>query len=89
MPPLQPEPSGPARLLQARVDGRVRVCVRQNYYSVAARYAGRRLPVRLSATAVEVPGGSRWWPSSSCPPSRGTVRRSSGIAGEQVASRHP
>jgi hypothetical protein len=30
-----------------------RVCVRQNYYSVPARYAGRRLPV-LSATAVDV-----------------------------------
>jgi hypothetical protein len=41
------------------VDGRARVCVRQNYYSVPARYAGRRLPVRLSATAVEVLDGSR------------------------------
>jgi hypothetical protein len=35
--PLPAEPSGPARLLQARVDGRTRVCVRQNYYSVPAR----------------------------------------------------
>ena len=33
------------------------MCVRQNYYSVPARYAGRRLPVRLSATAVEVLDG--------------------------------
>jgi hypothetical protein len=49
----------PARLLQARVDARARVCVRQNYYSVPARYAGRRLPVRLSATAVEVLDGPR------------------------------
>ena len=57
MAPLPAEPSGPARLLQARADGRARVCVRQNYYSVPARYAGRRLPVRLPATAVEVPGG--------------------------------
>jgi hypothetical protein len=56
---LPDEPFDPARLLQARVDGRARVCVRQNYYSVPARYAGRRLPVRLSATAVEVPGGPR------------------------------
>jgi predicted nucleic acid-binding protein len=32
--------------------------VRQNYYSVPARYAGRRLPVRLSATAVEVLDGA-------------------------------
>ena len=35
--PLPAELSGPARLLQARVDGRTRVCVRQNYYSVPAR----------------------------------------------------
>jgi hypothetical protein len=55
--PLPGEPFDPARLLQARVDGRARVCVRQNYYSVPARYAGRRLPVRLSATAVEVLDG--------------------------------
>jgi hypothetical protein len=55
--PLPDEPFDPARLLQARVDGRARVCVRQNYYSVPARYAGRRLPVRLSATAVEVLDG--------------------------------
>ena len=47
--PLPAEPFDPARLLQARVDNRARVCVRQNYYSVPARYAGRRLPVRLSA----------------------------------------
>ena len=33
------------------------MCVRQNYYFVPARYAGRRLPVRLSATTVEVPDG--------------------------------
>jgi transposase len=59
MGPLPAEPFDPARLLQARVDGRARVCVRQNYYSVPARYAGRRLPVRLSATAVEVLDGPR------------------------------
>ena len=57
MGPLPADPFDPARLLQARVDGRARVCVRQNYYSVPARYAGRRLPVRLSATAVEVLDG--------------------------------
>ena len=39
------------------MDSRARVCVRQNYYSVPARYAGRRLPVRLSATTVEVLDG--------------------------------
>jgi transposase len=55
--PLPAEPFDPARLLQARVDHRARVCVRQNYYSVPARYAGRRLPVRLSARSVEVLDG--------------------------------
>ena len=57
--PLPAEPFDPARLLQARVDHRARVCVRQNYYSVPARYAGRRLPVRLSARSVEVIDGPR------------------------------
>ena len=55
--PLPAELFDPARLLQARVDGRARVCVRQNYYSVPARLAGRRMPVRLSATMVEVLDG--------------------------------
>jgi transposase len=59
MMPLPDEPFDPARLLQARVDSRARVCVRQNYYSVPARYAGRRLPVRLSASSVEVLDGPR------------------------------
>jgi transposase len=59
MMPLPAEPFDPARLLQSRVDHRARVCVRQNYYSVPARYAGRRLPVRLSARSVEVLDGSR------------------------------
>jgi transposase len=59
MMPLPAEPFDPARLLQARVDSRARVCVRQNYYSVPARYAGRRLPARLSATAAEILDGPR------------------------------
>jgi len=59
MVPLPDEPFDPARLLQARVDSRARVCVRQNYYSVPARYASRRLPVRLSASTVEVLDGPR------------------------------
>ena len=54
---LPAEPFDTARLLEARVDNRARVCVRQCYYSVPARYAGRRLPVRLSASAVEVLDG--------------------------------
>jgi hypothetical protein len=51
---LPAEPFDTARLLSARVDNRARVSVRQCYYSVPARYAGRRLPVRLSAMTVEV-----------------------------------
>src|SRR5262249_52969877 len=57
--PLPAEMFDPARLVQARVDTRARICVRQNYYSVPARYAGRRLAVRLSARTVEALDGSR------------------------------
>jgi hypothetical protein len=57
--PLPAEPFDPARLLEARVDTRARVSVRQCYYSVPVRFAGRRLPVRLSATTVEVLDGAR------------------------------
>ena len=57
MMPLPAEMFDPARLLQARVDNRARVCVRQNYYSVPARYASRRLTVRLSAMNVQVLDG--------------------------------
>jgi transposase len=62
LPHLMPPPREPfdaARLLEARVDARARVSVRQCYYSVPVRYAGRRLPVRLSATKVEVLDGPR------------------------------
>jgi len=55
---LPGEPFDAARLLCARVDSRARVAVRQCYYSVPARFAGRRLPVRLSATSVEVLDGA-------------------------------
>ena len=57
--PLPVEPFDAARLLEARVDARARVSVRQCYYSVPVRYAGRRLAVRLSATRVEVLDGPR------------------------------
>jgi hypothetical protein len=50
---------GPANLLDARVDGRDGICVRQNYYSVPARYADRRVAVRLSARTVEAMDGPR------------------------------
>ncbi len=56
---LPAEMFDPARLLTARVDNRARVCVRQNYYSVPARYAARRVAVRLSAMTVEVLDGPR------------------------------
>ncbi len=56
---LPAEMFDPARLLQARVDNRARICVRQNYYSVPAGYAGRRVNVRLSAMKVEVLDGPR------------------------------
>jgi hypothetical protein len=61
LPALLPLPVGgfdAARVLQARVDGRARVCVRQCYYSVPARFTGRRLVVRLSATCVEILDGA-------------------------------
>ena len=48
-----------AKLLHARVDNRARVSVRQCFYSVPARYAGRRLPVRLGARSVEIYDGPR------------------------------
>jgi len=40
--------------LSCRVDAKARVCVRQSYYSVPARYAGRRLEVRLGADTLRV-----------------------------------
>lgn len=54
---LPDEAFDPARLLQARVDNRARVSVRQCFYSVPARYVGRRLTVRLAARTVEVHDG--------------------------------
>lgn len=56
---LPAESFDPALMLRSRVDLRSRVCVRQCYYSVPARYAGRRLTVRLTATTVEVFDGGR------------------------------
>lgn len=54
---LPAEPFDPARLLQARVDNRSRVSVRQSFYSVPVRYVGRRLGVRLTGHTVEVLDG--------------------------------
>ncbi len=55
--PLPAEMFDPASLLQVRVDNRARICVRQNYYSVPARYAARRVAVQLSAMSVQVLDG--------------------------------
>lgn len=52
--PLPGESFDVAATLSCRVDAKARVCVRQSYYSVPARYAGRRLEVRLGATTIRV-----------------------------------
>jgi transposase len=52
--PLPAEPFDVAATLSCRVDAKARVCIRQSYYSVPARYAGRRLEVRLGATTIRV-----------------------------------
>jgi transposase len=51
--PLPVEPFDVTLRLTSRVDAKSRVCVRQNFYSVPARYAGRRIDVRLGAECVE------------------------------------
>ncbi len=56
--PVPVEPFDTALVLSCRVDAKSRVCVRQSFYSVPARYAGRRLDVRLGAETVEVLEGS-------------------------------
>ncbi|MHB1065727.1 MAG: IS21 family transposase [Georgenia sp.] len=53
---LPVEAFDPAQTLSCRVDARARVCVRQSYYSVPARYAGRRLQVRLGARTITAIG---------------------------------
>lgn len=59
---LQPLPAAPfdaARVVSVRVDAKARVCVRQSFYSVPARYAGRRLTARIGGTAIEVTDAGR------------------------------
>ncbi|WP_248579443.1 IS21 family transposase [Nocardioides sp. InS609-2] len=56
-PTLMPPPDeafDPRVIESRRVDQRARVSIRQCHYSVPARYAGRRLSVRLGAAMVEV-----------------------------------
>lgn len=43
-----------ALTLSCRVDAKARVCVRQSFYSVPARYAGARLDVALGADTVTI-----------------------------------
>jgi transposase len=56
--PLPVEAFDVALSLSCRVDTKARICVRQSYYSVPARFAGRRLEVRLGATTVTVYDGA-------------------------------
>jgi hypothetical protein len=69
-PTARPRPSSTRRLpvgksrcagdhCRGHRDNRARVSVRQCFYSVPARYAGRRLPVRLAARTVEIYDGPR------------------------------
>jgi hypothetical protein len=51
--PLPGTPFDPAQTLSGRVDAKARICVRQSYYSVPARLAGRRITARLGATTVQ------------------------------------
>ena len=54
---LRPLPDAPfdfARISPVRVDRKARVCVRQCFYSVPARYAGRQVSARIGGTRVEV-----------------------------------
>lgn len=46
-------------VLSCRVDQKARVCVRQCFYSVPARYVGRRIEVRLGASRVEARDGTK------------------------------
>ena len=51
--PLPPEPFDAAVIMTAHVDRKARVCVRQRWYSVPARLAGRSVTIRLGARTVE------------------------------------
>ena len=52
--PLPAEPFDFARVIPVKVDAKARVCVRQCFYSVPARFAGRTLSARIGGTAIEV-----------------------------------
>ena len=52
--PLPDTPFDCARLLEAKVDAKARICVIQSFYSVPVRPARRRVTVRLGARHLEV-----------------------------------
>jgi transposase len=52
------EPFEVALQLNCRVDTKSRICVRQSFYSVPVRYAGRRIDVRLGAAHVKAMDGT-------------------------------
>ncbi|MGH8996577.1 MAG: Mu transposase domain-containing protein, partial [Acidimicrobiales bacterium] len=56
---LPEEPFEVALALNCRVDTKARICVRQSFYSVPVRYAGRRIDVRLGAGHVAALDGTR------------------------------
>ncbi len=61
-PVLRPLPAGVFDVsapLSCRVDAKARICVRQSYYSVPARLAGRRVEARLGAATVVVRADGR------------------------------
>ncbi len=53
------DPFDVALALNCRVDTKSRICVRQCFYSVPVRYAGRRIDVRLGADRVSRPRRGR------------------------------
>lgn len=56
--PLPPTPFRAVTRFSARVDTKARICVRQSYYSVPARYAGGRVTVELGATTLAICDGA-------------------------------
>jgi transposase len=70
--PLPAEPFDAARIVSVRVDTKARVCVRQSFYSVPARYAGRRLTARIGGSRIEVIDGGTLVASHERSVSRGT-----------------
>jgi hypothetical protein len=56
--PLPDDPFDVTLSLNCRVDTKSRICVRQSFYSVPVRYAGRRIDVRLGAERVSAIDGA-------------------------------